>query len=116
MKEFLIENYLSLINLGCSLICLVIFLLKKAKIVKKDTAFEKVLSVLPSLIIRAEKSGKTGPQKKAFVVSSALCMLSSLLDEEMTEENISFYSEKLGSAVEDILSTPIKKMEVKDEK
>ena len=114
MKEFLIDNYSWIISLVIGVASLLIFLLKKVKIIEKDTDFEKVLAVLPSLIVKAEKSGKSGPQKKEFVIASAIYYLLSLKGEKGGEVDINAYSEKIGDAIEAILSTPVKK-EVKDE-
>lgn len=114
MKEFLIENYSWIITLIFSIASILIFLLKKVKIVKKDNFFEKVLELLPSLIVKAEASGKSGCQKKDYVLWSAMGYLHNLLDHEMTMNEIDLYTNKISEAIEAILSTPVKK-EVKDE-
>lgn len=115
MKEFLLENYSWIITIVCSIISILIFLLKKVKIVKKDSAFEKVLMLLPSLIIKAEKNIKGGSDKKSFVLSMAISYLASLSGED-DEKVYQEYGKRISDAIEDILLTPVKKMEVKDEK
>lgn len=113
MKEFLIENYSWIITLVFSIISILIFLLKKVKIVKKDSAFEKVLMLLPSLIIKAEKNIKGGSDKKSFVLSMAISYLASLSGED-DEKVYQDYGKRISDAIEDILMTPVKK-EVLDE-
>jgi len=114
MKEFLIDNISWLATLVLSGASLLVFLFKKVKIIKKDTAFEQVLSMLPSLIVKAEKSIQGGSNKKAFVLSMAMSFLRSLIGEELTESAEKDYLSKLSEQIEAILLTPVKK-EVFDE-
>lgn len=116
MKQFLIENASWLLTLLFSAASLIVFLLKKVKIVKKDTAFERVLSLLPSLIVKAEKSISGGTNKKAFVLSMAMSFLRSIVDEDLTEDAERDYIKKLGDQIEAILLTPVKKEVVDEDK
>lgn len=116
MKEFLSENYSWLITLVFSVASILIFLLKKVKVIKKDTAFEQVLSLLPSLIVKAEKSIVGGANKKAFVLSMAVTFLSQLTGESNQEKICDEYGSRISEAIEAILLTPVKKEVVNEDK
>ena len=109
MKEFLLNNYSWLITLVFSVLSILIFLLKKVKVIKKDTAFEQVLSLLPSLIVKAEKSIEGGANKKAFVLSMAISFLSQLTGEDDQQKLCDEYANRISEAIESILLTPVKK-------
>lgn len=113
MKEFLINNYSWISTLLFGVVSILIFILKKVKVELKDTPFEKVLSILPSLILTAEKSIKSGIEKKTFVLSSALTLLAELTGSDVADVSKS-YSKRISDAIEEILLTPVKK-EIKDE-
>lgn len=108
MKDFILNNYHWLSILIVDIFLGVLFLIKKVKVIMKDTSFEKVISLLPSLIIKAEKSGKSGPEKKVFVLGSALSYLADLTGKDLAEVG-SIYSKKISDYIEVILSTPVKK-------
>lgn len=108
MKEFFLQNYKYIIVGLCWLLNFIILLLKKNKLVVKDTIFENLLLMLPTLIKQAEESGGTGSDKKALVLSYALNWLVSFTSKTF-EEIKSLYADRVSRAVEEILSTPQKK-------
>ena len=114
MKDFLIENYSWIASLLVGLISLIVVTFRKTKIVMKDTAFEEVLSAIPSFMIMAEKSGKSGKEKKELVVGLAFEYLAKLTGKEITE--LVDYSKKISDAIEMILSTPVKKEALNESK
>lgn len=110
MKQFIIANYKLIIVSICWLINLIILLLKKNKIIVKDTIFANLLTMLPRLILEAEQNYSDGQDKKLVVLSYALNWLC-----EMTGQGIDSikaqYAEKTSEAIESILATPQKKGE-----
>lgn len=91
-----------------SVVVLLFYVFKKTKVVFKDTFYEKVLSVLPSLIQRAESLFKVGSDKKSFVLGVAYALLSELTGESV-ENCAEKYGDRIGAAIENILETPQKK-------
>lgn len=108
MKEFFIENYNWMFSALFCILSLIAVILKKVKVNMQDTDFEKVLSLLPSLIIKAEKGLVGGEKKKSFVLSMALTYLCELSGKSIDEVS-EIYSRRLDEAIEDILMTPVKK-------
>lgn len=114
MKEFIAENWLIMIEIILGIISLVIVILKKTKLVSLDTPFEKLLSKLPELISKAEILSKDGRVKKSYVLSVAYAYLADLTGKPV-EEVSGIYCDRISKAIEDILETPMKKKEVKED-
>lgn len=118
MKEFFAENWKFIIYLAVAILGIVITILKKSKLVNKivDTPFERVLALLPGLIVEAEKTGGTGSDKSNFVISRALAIYQKLVEHELSYGELVEYNHRFTDALEKILETPQKKGIVYDEK
>ena len=66
-------------------------------------------------IIKAEKNIKGGSDKKSFVMSMAISYLATLCGEDDAEV-YEAYGKRISDAIENILMTPVKKMEENYEK
>lgn len=106
MKEFIAENYSWLLSLLFSV--LGVLLISVKKITLKNTPLQKTLGLLPNLIIMAEKSGKDGKTKKAYVLGVALSYLADLLGQDIKEVSEQF-GDEIDSSIEKILQTPQRK-------
>lgn len=112
MLEFLNSNKVSLIEIGLSIIAILIVILKKK--VKINGVFEMVLTVLPNFIREAElkfSDPGSGTVKYSYVFNKCLELLN-LLTGESKQRVIEQYTTKINAAIENILSTPEKKKEV----
>ena len=96
------------VSIALSLLCVLVLFLKKNKILLKDTAFEKIIVTLPSLIQCAESLFTKGSEKKTYVMSVSFSLLSKLLSLS-PEEVARDYGDRISSAIENILETPQKK-------
>ena len=111
MKEFFAENWKFIVYIVFAILGIVITLCKKTKVVSKtvDTPFERVMALLPSLIVEAEKSGMKGESKLNSVVFAALGILQKLCQRDLSFEEIDDYRDAIIKAIEQILETPQKK-------
>lgn len=110
MKDFLIANWRVLCLALIALVNTTLLILKKCKVVQKDTIFEQLLERLPTMIRSAEKQGVSGAEKKAVVMAYALNWLSSMKGVEVKD-----YADRISNMIELILSTPQKKGVCEDE-
>lgn len=108
MIEFLSNHWLQVLEIAVSLACLLLYVLRKNKLVLKDTAFEKLMAKLPSLITAAEQHLADGASKKSFVLGVSYSFLADLLGVEPDEVAVK-YGARIDMAIEDILKTPQKK-------
>ena len=79
------------------------------KKVKVSDVFTQVLLVLPEFIVLAEREFTDGPSKYSFVFNKCVELLMSLTHLKQ-EEVIDQYTVKIDSAIENMLSTPQKKV------
>lgn len=108
MIEFLTKYGFFILEVCLSVSCLFIYIFKKNKIVLKDTAFEKLMVKLPSIISKAELLNKCGSDKKSFVLGVSFALLADLTG-KTTEEISNEYGLRISEAIESILETPQKK-------
>lgn len=97
MKEFVIQNWKTLVVLAFAIAEVILLIFKKT--IKLDTTKEKILNSLPVCIHLAEQLFESGSLKKDFVIKTVKEIFS--LD--------SSFDSFIGSAIEKILSTPEKK-------
>lgn len=114
MKDFILANWLQLLYVIVSVVSIVILLVKKNKVKVIDNNFLDVALCLPLWISEAEQlypSGH-GSDKFSYVFNSALqnLVVSTGLS---SKDVIAKYGTLLQKSIEDILSTPIKKGEVR---
>lgn len=108
MIDFLIAHWCELTYIILTLVCLIVTLVKKTKVVSEDTVFEQLLVVLPKMIIGAEVTGLKGQEKKDIVLNVAIDWLVKLTGKTRVEI-ADLYLKRIEIAIEDILSTPKKK-------
>lgn len=108
MIQFLTSYWKEVLEVVCLIISLVLWLLKKTKIVKQDTILEQLVLRLPVMIRQAEKTDGNGAEKKASVMLYALSWLADMTGESMQEISKK-YEAKIDVLIEDILTTPTKK-------
>lgn len=114
MKEFIMQNFTSLIAALIGVINLLIILIKKrVKVV--DGVWAQVLAMLPDCILSVERVYHDGPEKKALVLNYCLDYISTTLDLSRKQVELS-YGSKLSDALEMILACPQKKGVSIDEK
>lgn len=105
-----LKEYYQLILSGLSIVVAIILLLCKKKPDANlfKTIFVDLLEYVPDAIKIAERTGKTGAEKKAYVMT----LLAKFLDVRLTglsfEEKSDLLAE-LSDYVENVLSTPQKK-------
>lgn len=107
---FLKDNMLLLVELVLSISVILITLLRKK--VKISDVFEMVLTVLPGYIREAElkfSDPGSGTDKYSYVFNKCLELLN-LLTGESKQRVIEQYTTKINAAIENILSTPSKKV------
>ncbi len=79
------------------------------KKVKVSDVFTQVLLVLPEFICLAEREFSDGPSKYSYVFNKCIELLMSITHLKQ-EEVIDQYTAKIDSAIENMLSTPQKKV------
>ena len=108
MIDFLLAHCFELLYIIISLVSLIVVLVKRVKVESVDTIFEQLLVRLPRMIIGAEKTGLSGSEKKDIVINVALDWLVSLTGQSRVDVS-TLYLKRIEDAIEEILSTPIKK-------
>lgn len=108
MKEFFQSYGLVILAVISSLVNLILLILKKNKIVVKDTIFEKLLEKLPIFIQYAESMAKDGADKKGLALGAAYSFISQYSGLSH-DEVVKMYSDRISNAIESILATPQKK-------
>ena len=105
--DWLIENWRFLVEIALMVISIIIVILKKAKVIKSDSAYSLVLEKLPSIIQTAENAfGQgNGDKKLSFVLELSFKLYESLTGSMSREE----FSLSVSPVIESILSTPKKK-------
>ena len=104
--QFVCDHRHVLIEIGLTLIVLLVTLLKKK--VKINDVFQSVLMVLPEYISLAETMFKDGSSKYSYVFKKCVELLMSLTHQS-SQKVIDKYTSMIDSAIENILSTPQKK-------
>ena len=107
MIDFLKENYALLVEIGLS-VCVILITLFKKK-VKINSTFELLLTVLPGYIREAELKGSEGAVKYSYFLNRCIEYLV-LYTGWSKERVIQEYATKIDVAIENILSTPQKKV------
>lgn len=108
IRDFIVQNWYYLILCLIGLVNMIIILCKKNKIIQEDTIFTKLLEVLPIMIRKAEETGCPGDEKFGLVVTLAINWLCEHTGKKRADI-IDEYATRIGSAIENILSTPEKK-------
>lgn len=108
MKEFIIENWYYLALLFIALLNMIILLCKKSKIVQTDSVYGQLLSILPTMIRKAEQPDLTGGEKRHLVINLAIDWLCRMTGLDVGSCREKYYS-KVSDDIESILSTPQKK-------
>lgn len=107
--DFIQEYWKELVVIGLSALTLLVSMFrKKIRVQISDELYSQVLERLPGWIASAESTGSSGTKKLSLVLGYAYSFLEEKVGINRTYF-ISFISDRLSKAVEDILSTPEKK-------
>lgn len=108
MKQFLIENWRWILEIGFAIIALVFCLIRKKPVGNQlDLILKNLYSLLPVLVYDAEQTDFKGQAKKDFVISKCLDYLCKKIDLSPTE--LDDVKKLISNQIELILSTPRKK-------
>ena len=108
ISKFLVTNWQPIFSAFLSVVAVIIVLIKKRPTASSLTHYlEAIVSTLPSLINKAEKTGLTGSRKFTDVLGNCMHLLHKLV--KTSEEDDKLAKEYFTDAIEAILSTPQKK-------
>lgn len=116
MKEFVLQNWDKLIVITITIIGSLFYIIVKKKPFSLDSFKEaayKVVALVPSLCEGAEKEygAGHGEDKKRYVISCCLVLAQRILSRELTKDEKVFISDQVSSAIEEVLTAPVRKEE-----